>query len=223
MASFGQKDKQQAHQQWLARMPLPHPAPPAPTSHRKPGNPADQTLTAIVDQLTAGGYPFTMPTRNATASLTTPRTSACTGLTVTSTGDVIWHYRFPQCPYLYPDRLTALVIGLLDPDRPRPDSIRHPHGDAPLQDITRHALHRHGLDAILTHVGRGTGPVLIATNPALPCRGIVRLTDDSELTWQTRAPDHRDGGLPLPDIAATIARTLTRAQHPLTHRASWPG
>lgn len=73
MASFGQKDKQQAHQQWLARMPLPHPAPPAPTSHRKPGNPADQTLTAIVDQLTAGGYPFTMPTRNATASLTTPR------------------------------------------------------------------------------------------------------------------------------------------------------
>lgn len=48
--------------------------------------------------------------------------------------------------------------------------------------------------------------VLSVTSPALPARGTVAITDDGELSWQTRAPHHRDCGLTLPDIACTLGR-----------------
>ena len=41
----------------------------------------------------------------------------------------------------------------------------------------------------------------------------VEITEDGQLSWQTRAPHHRDGGLTLPDIATSIACSLGRLQH----------
>jgi hypothetical protein len=74
-------------------------------------------------------------------------------------------------------------------------------------------LYRYEFTATVT-VAR---PVLTATNPDQPYRGTITITDDGELQWTTRAPHHPDGGIPLPDIAATIIRAITRVQHTSSH------
>lgn len=90
-------------------------------------------------------------------------------------------------------------------------------------EIIRFALFRYGFTATVTETGTETGPVLTAANPDQPYRGTIEISDDGELEWRIRAPHHFDGGIPLPDIAATISRALTRAQHPATHQQTQTG
>jgi hypothetical protein len=87
----------------------------------------------------------------------------------------------------------------------------------PLVEIIRYALYRYGFTATITETGADTSPVLTATNSRQPYRGTLDISDDGELSWYARTPHHPDGGIPLPDIANTINRALTRAQHPPTH------
>jgi hypothetical protein len=186
----------------------------APASHRNPDSPADQALTTIVDLLSAAGYGFTIPAWNGDAYLrTTNAHGALTALTISSHGNVTWEYRSADCPHLHPSRLAGIAIELLDPDHIRPEPVIGTNNGFPLPEIIRFALHRYGLTATVTGTGPAPGYLLTAANPAQPYRGTICLTDNGDLQWHTRAPHHPDGGIPLPDIAATINGALARAQH----------
>jgi hypothetical protein len=179
---------------------------------------ADQTLTKIVDLLLQAGYGFTIPAWDGDAYLKINNAlRAITDLTITSRGNFTWEYRSTQCPHLHPSRLVGMAIELLDPDHTRREPRLGENGGFPLVEIVRYALYRYGFTARIDETGADTGPVLTVTNPRQPCRGTLDVTDDGELSWYARAPHHPDGGIPIPDIAATINRALARAQHQPTH------
>src|SRR5262249_4902231 len=127
-----------------------------------------------------------------------------TELTITSHGNVTWEYRSIHSTRVEPAGLIVITISLLDPDaaRPWPDLPLH-HARAAI--AVGHALFSHGFATSRHQPDPDACTVLPVTSPALPARGTVEITDDGELSWQTRAPHHRDGGLTLPDIATSIA------------------
>ncbi|HEY3906656.1 MAG TPA: hypothetical protein VGM14_22290 [Streptosporangiaceae bacterium] len=178
--------------------------------------PADQALAKIVDLLLKDGYGFTIPAWDGDAYLKINNAlRAITDLTITSHGNLTWEYRSVRCPHLHPSRLIDMAIELLDPDHARCIPILPKHDGYPLVEIVRYALFRYGFAATITDTG--PGPVLTATNPNQPYRGTIEISDDGELEWRARAPHHPDGGIPIPDIAVTISRALTQAQHSLGH------
>jgi hypothetical protein len=179
---------------------------------------ADRALAKIIDLLLPIGYGFTIPAWDGDAYLKINNAlHAITDLTITSHGHVTWEYRSVQCPHLHPSRLIGMAIEVLDPDHTRREPTVSTNAGFPLVEIIRYALFRYGFTATISETGADTGPVLTVTSPDRPYRGTLEISDDGELSWHTRAPHHRDGGVPLPDIAATISRALTRAQHPATH------
>jgi hypothetical protein len=189
---------------------------PAPACYRNPGSPADQALTAIVSALAGHGYNFSIPSWDGDAYLRISNAlQALTDLTITSGGDITWEYRSSRYPHTSERRLVATAIELLDPDHAGPLPPLPP-GRLQLTQLgaIRHTLTSYGLTAAITAADDDIGPLLTATNPAQPCRGTITMTSDGELQWNTRAPHHPDGGIPIPDIAATISRALTLAEHP---------
>src|SRR6185437_4363507 len=203
-------------------MPAPQPAP-EPATHRNPDSPADQALTKIIDLLLKDGYGFTVPAWDGDAYLKINNAlHALTDLTISSHGDFTWEYRSIRCPHLHPSRLVGIAIELLDPDHSRREPTLGTNDGYPLVEIIRYALFRYGFTATISETGADTGPALTVTNPARPYRGTLDISDDGELQWHARAPHHPDGGIPLPDIANTINRALTRARHPATHLQTVP-
>jgi hypothetical protein len=199
-------------------MPALAPVTSAPASHRNPESPADQALAKIVDLLLPAGYGFTIPAWDGDAYFKINNAlRAITELTITSHGDVTWEYRPAECPHLHPSRLVGVAIEILDPDRTRPEPVMGTNDGFPLAEIIRFALYRYGFTATVTEGGTDTGPILTATNPEQPYRGTITITDDGELEWNTRAPHHPDGGIPLADLATTITRALARARHAPSH------
>jgi hypothetical protein len=163
--------------------------------------------------LAADGYHAFVPSWNDAAFLKISNAvQALTDLTIASDGEVTWEYRTLRYAHAIPERLISTAIELLDPDHIKPSSVR-PSEDANLTPLgaARHALARCGLTANIASTIAGHR--LTVTNPAQPCRGTIYITDDGELTWNTRAPHHSDGGIPLPDIAAAISRALAQAGH----------
>jgi hypothetical protein len=198
-------------------MPATQQAPPS-ASQRNPASPADHALANIVDLLLPAGYGFTIPAWDGDAYLRINNAlRAITALTISSHGNVTWEYRTADCPHLHLSRLVGVAIEILDPDRTRPEPVLGTNDGFPLPEIIRFALYRYGLTATITETGTDTGLVLTATNPDRPYRGTIEISDDGELEWRTRAPHHPDGGIPLPDIALTISRALTRAHHVPSH------
>ncbi|HXS64385.1 MAG TPA: hypothetical protein VN767_16130 [Streptosporangiaceae bacterium] len=167
------------------------------------------------------GFGFTIPAWDGDAYLKINNAlHAITDLTITSHGNLTWEYRSIRCPHLHPSRLVGMAIEILDPDHTRREPSLGTNDGYPLVEIIRYALYRYGLTANISETGADTGPILTATNPNQLHRGAVEISDDGELEWHARAPHHHDGGIPLPDIAITISRALTQAQHPANHRAS---
>lgn len=199
--------------------PSPPPSEPAPACYRNPGSPADQALTTIVSMLAADGYGFSIPSWDGEAYLRIDNAlQALTDLTITGHGDVTWEYRSFRYPHTSPGRLIGTAVELLDPDHTGPvPAVPAGYRDAPLLGAILYALSGHGFTVTVTETGAGTGRILTVANPGQPYRGSICITSDGELQWNTRAPHHPDGGIPLPDIAATITRALARAQHPATH------
>jgi hypothetical protein len=197
------------------------PPEPVPACHRNHGSPADQALTTIVTILAGHGYNFSIPSWDGDAYLRISNAlQALTELTITSHGDITWEYRSVRYPRASEHRLTGTAIELLDPDHTEPLPALPPdHLKLTPLGAIRHALTSYGLTATITQLSTDIGPILTAANPRQPCRGSITITSDGELAWNTRAPHHPDGGVPLPDIAATITRALTRAQHPATRHA----
>ena len=199
--------------------PLPPPSEPAPACHRNPGSPADQALTTIVSLLAIDGYSFSIPSWDGDAYLRIDNAlQALTDLTITSHGNLTWEYRSFRYPHTSSERLISTAVELLDPDHTRPDpAVPREYANSPLLGGILHALSGYGFTVTDTETGADTRFILTVTNPAQPWRGSILLTGDGELQWNTRAPHHHDGGIPLPDIAATITRALTRAHHPAIH------
>jgi hypothetical protein len=172
----------------------------------------------MIDLLLPAGYRFTIPAWDGDAYLKINNAvRAITDVTITSHGSLTWEYRSVQCPHLHPSRLIGMAIELLDPDHARREPAMGTTDGYPLVEIIRYALYRYGFTATITETGADTSPVLTATNSRQPYRGTLDISDDGELSWYARTPHHPDGGIPLPDIANTINRALTRAQHPPTH------
>ena len=185
---------------------------PAPARRHDPDSHADQALAAIADLLSTDGYSLSIPALDGDAYLrTTNALRAHTAMTITPHGNLTWEYRSADYARLNPSRLAGVAIGILDPDRTRPEPPIGTNDGFPLAEVIRYALYRYGLTATVTETSAGL--VLAAANPGQPYRGTITITDDGELTWHVRAPHHPDGGIPLPDIAATITSTLTRAHH----------
>ncbi len=198
--------------------PLPQLSEPVPASYRNPDSPADQSLTVIMNILADDGYSFSIPAWDGDAYLRINNAvQAVTDLTITSRGDIIWEYRTSRYPHASPGRLISAAIELLDPGHTRPAPAMPPeHLQLTPLGSVRRALTRYGLAADITPTSPGTGPVLTVINPARLSRGRVLISSDGELQWNAGTPSHPDGGIPLPDIAASITRTLTQACHPAT-------
>jgi hypothetical protein len=196
-----------------------------PACNRNPGSPADQALTTIVAMLAGHGYNFSVPSWDGNAYLRISNAlQAVTDLTITPHGDITWEYRSARYPHTSERRLTAVAIELLDPDDTNPLPAPPPDGIQLTQlGAIRHALSGCGLTAAVTAANDDCiGPLLTAANPRQPCRGTITISSDGELQWNSRAPHHPDGGIPLTDIAATITRALTRAEHPAIRHQEEP-
>ena len=196
-----------------------------PACYRNPGSPADQALATIVNALAGHGYTFSIPSWDGNAYLRISNAlQALTNLTITSHGDVTWEYRSVRYPHTCECRLSALAIELLDPDHTKPLPALPPD-DLRLTQLgaIRHALTSYGFTAAIIAADDDIGPLLTAANPRQPCRGTITMSSDGELQWNTRAPHHPDGGIPLPDIANTISRAFTQARHPaIRHQPEEP-
>lgn len=196
-------------------MPAPAQPTPAAVSHWNPDSPADQALAAITGLLGQVGYEFTVPAWDGNAYLKISNAvGAVTDLTITSHGNVTWDYRSIHGTHVEPAALIAITISLLDPDaaRPWPDLPLH-RARAAILVAADHALYSYGFTTSRRQPDPDACTILAVTNPALPARGTVEITNNGELSWHTRAPHHHDAGLTLPDIATSIACTLGRLQH----------
>jgi hypothetical protein len=189
------------------------PAEPAPASYRNPDRPADQALTAIMTMLANHGYDSCVPARDGDAFLRISNAvQALTDLTITSGGEIIWDYRTFRYPHTSPGRLIGTAIEILDPDHFRPlPAVPPEHDNLTPLGATWRALAACGFDGGLARTG--TGSILVVSNPRQLYRGSVTMSSDGEVRWRARAPHHPDGGIPLPSIAATITRALTRTDH----------
>ncbi len=182
--------------------------------------PAEQALAAIADLLTDASYDLTIPSGDGDAYFRISNAlGALTGLTISSQGNAVWEYRSIHGIHVDPARLVAITLDVLDPEdvQPRPEPSPHRPSMA-IHAAARHALASLGMTTVVELAceapgGLGTFAQTAAANPRCPGRGIVHVCDDGELRWHIRAPHHRDGGLPLTDITATITRALTRAGH----------
>ncbi len=132
---------------------------------------------------------------------------------------MVWEYRSIHGIHVDPARLVAIALDVLDPEgvQPRPEPAPHRPSMA-IHAAARHALASLGMTTVveLAHEitgGLGNFAQTAAANPRCPARGIVDICDDGELCWHIRAPHHRDGGLPLTEITATITRALALAGH----------
>jgi hypothetical protein len=192
---------------------------PVPATHRNPDSPADQALNKIIDLLLKDGYNFTIPAWDGDAYLKISNAlGALTDLTISGEGNITWDYRSIQGLHVDPAKLVVIAISLLDPDAKNPWPDLPPHQDRALIHVAAsYALFRYGLATNRLQPEPDAYTILTVTNPAQPSRGSVEITDDGQLTWRTRAPHHRDGGLTLPDIAAAITRALTRTHHAPNH------
>lgn len=187
-------------------------------------SPADEALAAVVDLLLADGYGFTIPAWDGDAYLRISNAvGALTSLTITDRGDVTWEYRSTHGIHIDPAQLTAITLGILDPDciLPRPEPVPHRPSNA-VHAAAGQALTALGLTATRHLTDPTPGPFgayteIAVTNPASPGRGIVCITADGELCWCTQAARHPDGGLPITDIAAAMTRALHAAQHMPSH------
>ncbi len=197
---------------------MPAPAP-APAACRNPDSPADQALTKIIDLLLDDGYDFTIPAWDGDAYLKISNAlGALTNLTITSEGNVTWEYRSTHGDHVDPAKLVAIAISLLDLDAASPWPDPPPREErALIHVVASDALSRYGLTTSRQPPELDGYTILTVTNPAQPARGTVEITDDGELSWHTRAPYHREGGLNLPDIAAVISRALLRTEHTPSH------
>lgn len=205
--------------------PSPQQSKPVPACRRNPASPADRALTTIVKILANDGYNSSIPSWDGHAYLRISNTlQAHTDLTITPHGDITWEYRSARYPHTSERPLIAVAIELLDPDHTKPPPALPPdHLQLTQLGAIRHALTRHGLTAAITAADDDIGPLLTATNPAQPCRSTITISSDGELTWTTRTPHHPDGGIPIPDIATTITRALTQAEHPaIQHQIEEP-
>jgi hypothetical protein len=185
----------------------------APAGRRDSDGLGGRVLAAIVELLGAGGYGFTIAPWGGQAYLK-GRHWVITELAVTGEGEVSWGYHFSECPYLDPVRVTGMAIDLLDPDRVGRLPVSFAEDcSVPFFDVPRRALVRCGFTAVITEAGDRAVHVLTVGNPARPHRGVVYVTEDGELRWNTRAPHHRDGGIPVPEIACAISRALNRRRY----------
>lgn len=198
-------------------MPLPQPAPAPPIE--KSDRPADQAMSKVIDMLLKDGYGFTVPAWEGDAYLKISNArGAITDLTISELGTVIWEYRSAQGRHIDPVKLITITRTLLDPEAEitRPELPPH-EGRAIILNAASYALFRCGLTTSRHLSDPDAFTILTVTNPSQPARGSVDITDDGELSWQVRAPHHRDGGLVLPDIAGSISFALFRAQHYPSH------
>lgn len=184
-------------------------------SPAEPDGPADQALAKIADHLLKYGYGCAVPAWDGTAYLKISNVlGAVTDLTITCLGDVTWEYRSTHGTHVDPAGLVVIATSLLDPDAPSMRADLPPHRARSAIHVAATCALRHcGLTVSRHPPEPGVFTVLTVTNPEQPMRGTVRITDDGELTWHAHAPYHRDGGLTLPDVAASITRALARTRH----------
>jgi hypothetical protein len=194
-----------------------------PSSEPAIASTAAAELLAIADAMAASGFAAHSPVWDGSAylAITNARDALC-DLTITASGTVTWDYRSRHGSHANPGHITGIVLDLLAPGSnhhlapapaPRPGST--------LKSTTGRALASHGMRVILHLLDQDsdyyeTYAEIQVTNPATPARGTVHLTDDGDLHWHCRTR-HPAGGITPAEIAATITRALTRAQHAPCH------
>jgi hypothetical protein len=176
----------------------------------------------MADELTAAGFESRSPIWDGSAYMKiTNARGALSDLTITADGTVTWEYRSRDGRHINPDQITGIVLDLLSPasaQHPATMPARHP--DLTLKGAAGRALTERGLQVTFELIGQDHDfyeayAEIQVTNPADPARGTARVTDDGDLSWQctSRPPE----GITLAEIAATLARALTRAQHAPCH------
>jgi len=194
------------------------------TDHEPPGTAtAASSLLAIADELTATGYGTHSPIWDGSAyfKIYNARGALC-DLTITADGTLTWDYRSLHGSHIHPDQITGIVLDLLSPGTSPPAgaaTARHP--GATLKSAAGRALAARGLHVTLNLIDQDhdyyeTFAEIHITNPADPSRETARVTDDGDLAWQCHIHGQA-GGITPAEIAATINRALTRAQHTPCH------
>jgi hypothetical protein len=136
-------------------------------------------------------------------------------VTLSTAGHLTWEY-FPFTGQdTDPAALTAMIAGILGAE-PAPAPAPAWPGPTLLGNAGR-LLRDAGLHVTLGEPGRNDDFCelhghLEVTRPGHPRRGHADLTDEGMIIWECRLGP--PGGLTAPDIAATIATVLSRAQYP---------
>jgi hypothetical protein len=168
----------------------------------------------IADELTGHDFEVRdLTAEHATVLQVTDTRAAFCQLTLSPAGRLTWEYYPFTGQHTDPAALTAMITGILGatlaPARSWPGPTLLGSAGRMLRDA--------GLHVTVGEPGRNDDfcevhAHLEITRPGHPERGRADLTDEGMIIWACRLGS--SGGLTAPDIAATIAAVLSRAQYP---------
>jgi hypothetical protein len=168
-----------------------------------------KAMRAVAEKLATCGFGVRSPEREGSRRLTiTSAERARCELTVEDGGSVRWDYRPRSGRRTDPAEMTRQVLrvlGAADTGQPRPRACP----GVSLKGVVGRALAAHGLKVGMEVYEDpdcyDVGAAIVVTNPALPERGQVRVSDDGDITWECRYYDDSDAG----QIADAVAVVFT--------------
>lgn len=150
-----------------------------------------RAMRQVAEKLAAHGFDVCLPEREAGRCLQVANLPGTTcDITVEDNGAVTWEYWREVSQSADPGRVIALALRLLTDD-----SVDYPGASPPgtagcsLHGIVGRELEARGLDVSLDvyadHVCFEAWGEIVATNPAQPQRGRVRVGDEPGLLWKS--------------------------------------
>jgi hypothetical protein len=178
-------------------------------------DPGHTALRTVADSLAAQGFDITGPAWGRTdhAQLTNVRGALCE-VDFTGSETMIWEYQPFYGTQVSPEHITGMVLSILPAHTQAVITVpagRECH--CGLKGAVGHALTAAGLAARLRviyqdEVNYDIDSVVEVTNPGLPERGTVQVSDTGSVRWECPRADAGKPGLAPADFAHKIALAL---------------
>jgi hypothetical protein len=175
-----------------------------------------KVMSTVADRLTDHGLDVRSSERESHYLKITHAPGVLCDVVIGEGGSAEWEYRLSRGRYADPAVITGIVLSILggNPARSQ-DALPRRYPKRTLMSVAGRALAGRGMQVCLEVFKDDfffeVCSEIEVTNPALPSRGAVRISDDNSVRWECSFIDpaaDTEGIDPL-DFAETIAKVLT--------------